>query len=89
MAFEVVASSYQEQEKKRSPLGWVTVNGLAMGGIGLFASLVGIMQMIHGRWIVAEYLTLGWALMLVLALVAGHRTAAKIGSHQNQLGLFF
>ena len=79
MAFEVIASSYQEQEKKRSPLGWVAVNGLSTGGIGLFAALVGILQMIHGRWIIAEYLTLGWTLLLVLALVAGHRSAAKVG----------
>ena len=77
MAFEVVASSYQQLDKQRSPLGWVVANGLMFGGIGVFSALVGILEMMNQRWIVAETLTLAFTVLIVLAVCAGYRTAFR------------
>ena len=53
MAFDVIASSYQEIAKKRSPLAYVLIAGLSFGGLAVFSAVVGILHTFHGRWIVA------------------------------------
>ena len=77
MAFDVIASSYQERETERSALGHTIIVGISFGGIAIFSALVGILYMFHQRWIVAYVpadaadptgLTLGQTLLVVFAM---------------------
>ena len=77
MAFDVIASSYQERETERSALGHTIIVGISFGGIAIFSALVGILYMFHQRWIVAYVpvdasdptgLTLGQTLLIVFAM---------------------
>ena len=70
MSFEVVASSRLEERKTTS---WrlVVNTGLQMGGTGLALALVGILSMFNNRPIIVGVLTLGYATLGLLFLVAG------------------
>jgi branched-chain amino acid transport system permease protein len=70
MSFEVVASSRLEERRTTS---WrLVVNiGLQMGGIGLALALVGILSMFNQRPIVVGLVTLGYATLGMLFVVAG------------------
>jgi len=77
MAFEVIAASYREREKRGSPLKVTLASGLTFGGVVVFAAGVGILGLFNQRWIVSDTLALGHALMIFFALWAGQRVAAK------------
>ena len=70
MSFEVVASSRVEERRTTS---WrlVTNIGLQMGGTGLALALVGILSMFNNRPIIVGLVTLGYATLGILFLVAG------------------
>lgn len=91
MAFDVIASSYQEITKKRSALTSVLVAGTSFGGLAVFSALVGILYTFHGRWIVAHSpvdggnlvgLTLGHTLLITFALWAGIHVVRKTGEQR-------
>ena len=71
MAFDIVAASYQEREKQRTPLQYTLIAGITMGGIAVFTCAVGIIKMFHERWIIADLLTLGQTTLGLCALFAG------------------
>jgi branched-chain amino acid transport system permease protein len=77
MAFDVVASTFQLKEKKRSPLERTILTGLIYGSTTLYFALVGIVRLFHERWIIADILTLGQGVLLVVAVVAGFRAVLK------------
>jgi branched-chain amino acid transport system permease protein len=70
MSFEVVASSRVEERRTTS---WrLVINiGLQMGGTGLALALVGILSMFNNRPIIVGLVTLGYATLGALFLVAG------------------
>lgn len=70
MSFEVVASSRLEQ-RASSPWRFVVNTGLQMGGTGVALALVGILAMFNNRPIIVGVLTLGYATLGTLFLVAG------------------
>ena len=91
MAFDVIASSYREREKERTPLGHIFIAGVSFGGTALFAALVGILHLFHERWIVAwlpedasnpSGLTLGQSLLIVFAMWAGVQAVRKAGEER-------
>ena len=91
MAFDVIASSYREREKERTPLGHAVIAGISFGATGIFAALVGILSLFHERWIVAwlpedaadpSGLTLGQSLLLVFAMWAGVQVVRKTGEER-------
>ena len=77
MAFDIVASSFVQREKVRTPFAHAVIAGLSFGGVAVFSALVGILAMFHGRWIIENELTLGQALLIVFALWAGVHLAGK------------
>ena len=70
MSFEVVASSRIE-DRKTTPWRQVVNIGLQMGGTGLALAFVGILSMFNNRPIVVGLLTLGYATLGLIFLVAG------------------
>ena len=91
MAFDVIASSYKEQEKERSPLGYTLRTGVAFGALAAFAALVGIVHMFHQRWIVAYTpegaagpvgVTLGQTLLIIFAVWGGVQVLRKTGERR-------
>jgi branched-chain amino acid transport system permease protein len=76
MSFEVVASSRLE-ERRSSPWRLVLNTGLQMGGTGLALAFVGILSMFNNRPIIVGVITLGYATLGVLFLVAGLLVARK------------
>ena len=77
MAFDVVASSFVQREKIRTPFGHAVIAGLSFGGVSVFSALVGILAMFHGRWIIENEMTLGQALLIIYALWAGFHLVGK------------
>lgn len=70
MSFEVVASSRIE-ERTTTPWRLVVNTGLRMGGTGLALALVGILSMFNNRPIIVGVVTLGYATLGLLFVVAG------------------
>jgi branched-chain amino acid transport system permease protein len=70
MSFEVVATSRIEERKTT---GWRLVinTGLQMGGTGIALAMVGILSMFNARPIIVGLLTLGYATLGMLFVVAG------------------
>ena len=77
MAFDIVAASYREREKQRTPLQYTLIAGITMGGVALFISAVGITKMFNERWIIDGVLTLGHTALMLCALFAGVLVARK------------
>ena len=86
MAFDVIASSYQEIEKRRSPIAHTIVTGISFGGLALFSALVGFLYLFHERWLVAYTpvdgsgpigLTLGQTLLIIFAMWGGVHLVRK------------
>lgn len=80
MAFDVVASSFELKEKKRTPLQRTILTGLLYGSVALYFALVGMIKLFNERWIISEYVTLGQALLAAIMLTAGYRTALRTSS---------
>lgn len=78
MSFEVVASSRIE-ERKTTAWRHVVDTGLQMGGTGIALAMVGILSMFNQRPIIAGVLTLAYAtlgmLFVVAGLIVGHKGA--------------
>lgn len=70
MSFEVVASSRVEERKTTSWRLVISI-GLQMGGTGIALALVGILSMFNNRPIIVGVVTLGYATLGILFLVAG------------------
>ena len=85
MAFDVIASSYQQKERQRTPLSRVLIAGLTFGGVAIFSAMVGILNMFHERWIIDQIVTLGHAVILVFAMWGGWQVAAKTTSRGGVL----
>lgn len=77
MSFEVIAASYREQEKVRTPLQQTLLSGATMGAVGIFLASVGIIKMFHQRWIIVDVLSLGHAVLVLICLFAGVLVARK------------
>lgn len=77
MAFDVVASARQEREKQVSPVQRAVVTGLIFGGFAFYFALVGIVTNFHKRWIIVDYISLGHALLIIIAGSAGLYLASK------------
>ncbi|MCH8137980.1 MAG: branched-chain amino acid ABC transporter permease [Proteobacteria bacterium] len=81
MAFDVIAASYREREKEQSPLKRTITTSLLFGGIAVYIAAVGILAMFDERWILADRLTLGQIVLVLIALCAGlyvtHKTTAR------------
>ncbi|MGI9304802.1 MAG: branched-chain amino acid ABC transporter permease [Gammaproteobacteria bacterium] len=77
MAFDVVAASYREQEKVRTPLQLTVLTGLLMGFIMVYVAAVGILKMFNERWIIVDYVTLGQTVLILAALFTGVLIARK------------
>ena len=81
MAFDVIAASYREREKEQSPLKRTITTSLLFGGIAVYIAGVGILAMFDERWILADRLTLGQIVLVLIALCAGlyvtHKTTMR------------
>ncbi len=81
MAFDVIAASYREREKEQSPLKRTITTSLLFGGIAVYIAAVGILAMFDERWILADRLTLGQIVLVLIALCAGlyvtHKTTTR------------
>lgn len=77
MAFDVIAASYQEREKAQSPLKRVITTGLLFGSVAVYLAAVGILAMFDERWILADRLTLGQIVLVLIALCAGLHVTRK------------
>ncbi len=81
MAFDVIAASYREREKEQSPLKRAITTSLLFGGIAVYIAVVGILAMFDERWILADRLTLGQIVLVLIALCAGlyvtHKTTMR------------
>ena len=81
MAFDVIAASYREREKEQSPLKRTITTSLLFGGIAVYIAVVGILAMFDERWILADRLTLGQIVLVLIALCAGlyvtHKTTMR------------
>ena len=76
MSFEVVASSRIEQ-RHVAPWRFVVQTGVQIGLLGIFLALVGILGMFNKRPIIVGHLTLGYAALGLLFLVAGVLVARR------------
>jgi branched-chain amino acid transport system permease protein len=76
MSFDVVAQSRIEERKTT---GWrlVVNTGLEMGCTGIALALVGILSMFNARPIIVDLLTLGYATLGMLFVVAGLLVGSK------------
>ena len=70
MSFEVVASSRIE-ERKTTAWRHAVNTGLQMGGTGIALAMVGILSMFNERSIIVGVLTLAYATLGMLFVVAG------------------
>jgi branched-chain amino acid transport system permease protein len=70
MAFDVVASSRQEQART-TPWRHAVRTGLVLGGVNVYIAVVGILMMFQGRAIVVNTLTLGYATLALTMFLAG------------------
>jgi branched-chain amino acid transport system permease protein len=81
MAFDVVAASYQEREKRQTPLRRTFTTAILFGGVGIYFAMVGILTAFDERWIIVERVTLGQTVLALIGLVAGiyvtHKTSAR------------
>ena len=81
MAFDVIAASYREREKEQSPLKRTITTAILFGGIAVYLAMVGILAMFDERWILADRLTLGQIVLVLIALCAGlyvtHKTTMR------------
>lgn len=81
MAFAIVTASYREQDKVRPPLERTLLTGLTCGGVAVFFAVVGILELFDKRWIIADELTLGQTVLLIVGLSSGiyvaFRTTAR------------
>jgi branched-chain amino acid transport system permease protein len=65
---------------RRGLWGRAAITGLAWGGIGIFLSLVGMVEAFAQREIVAGVISLGHALLLLTGLVAGYQASRRAGA---------
>ncbi len=82
MAFEVVSSARQEKEVQVSPLKMSVRTGLIFGGIVIYFAFVGILTMFNTRWIIVDVLSLGHALLVVIAGGLGLFVANKTSGQE-------
>jgi branched-chain amino acid transport system permease protein len=76
MSFEVITSSRMEQ-RHVAPLRYVVQTGVQIGLLGIFLAVVGILGMFNKRPIIVGELTLGYATLGLIFLVAGILVARR------------
>ena len=65
------------RQKQRSPLLRAVQIGLVFGVIAVYLAIVGLLLMIHGRWIIVDVLSLGHAALIAIGLGAGNVIARE------------
>jgi branched-chain amino acid transport system permease protein len=60
------------RQKQASPLRRAVQIGLVFGVIAVYLAIVGLLLMIHGRWIIVDVLSLGHAALIAIGLGAGN-----------------
>ncbi len=60
--------------------------GLAFGAVAVHLSVVGVLLMLHKRWIVVDTLSLGQAILVVLSMGAGAMAAARVETGRGARG---
>jgi len=71
MAFEVVASSFQQKTRDKSVFRRIAEVGVIGGGVLLYFNLVGLMNQFMERWIIENTLTLAHSVFIGVALGTG------------------
>jgi branched-chain amino acid transport system permease protein len=71
MAFEVVASSFQQKALEKSVLRRILEVGIIGGGVLLYFNLVGLMNQFMERWIIENMMTLAHAVFIGVAIGTG------------------
>jgi branched-chain amino acid transport system permease protein len=59
------------RQKQRSPVQRTVRIGLVFGVVAVYLAIVGLLLMIHGRWIIVDVLSLGHAALIAIGLGAG------------------
>ncbi len=85
MAFEIVASSYQQKEIETSQARRTVVTGAIFGVIALYFNFVGLIDQFMARWIIEGYLTLAHVTLLGIVFAAG-ATIAHRSTHASPAG---
>jgi branched-chain amino acid transport system permease protein len=67
----MAASMSRLRQKQRSPLRRAVQIGLVFGVIAVYLAIVGLLLMIHGRWIIVDVLSLGQAALVAIGLGTG------------------
>jgi branched-chain amino acid transport system permease protein len=67
----MATSASRTRQKQRSPLQRAVQIGLIFGVIADYLAIVGLLLMIHGRWIIVDVLSLGHAALIAIGLGAG------------------
>jgi branched-chain amino acid transport system permease protein len=88
MAFEIVASSYQQKEIEKSQARRTVVTGGIFGVIALYFNFVGLIDQFMARWIIEGYLTLAHVTLLGIVIGAG-ATIAHRSSDLSSAGKVF
>jgi branched-chain amino acid transport system permease protein len=60
--------------------------GLVFGAVAVHLAIVGVLLMLHKRWIVVDTLSLGQATLLVIGLGAGAMAAARVATLGGKFG---
>lgn len=76
MSFDVVASSRVE-ERRTTPWRNVIDTGVGTGSLLIALAVVGILGMFNTRPIIVGWLTLGYATVVILMVIAGVRVSSK------------
>jgi branched-chain amino acid transport system permease protein len=76
MSFDVIASSRVE-ERRIVPWRFVVQTGVQIGLLGIFLAVVGILGMFNKRPVIVGHLTLGYAALGLIFLVAGIQVARR------------
>jgi branched-chain amino acid transport system permease protein len=70
----------------RSPAWRAALIGLVFGAGAVHLAVVGVLLMIHQRWIVVDTISLGQATLLLIAISAGAMAASRVTTQQGTIG---
>ncbi len=77
MAFEIVASSYQQKELEKSQTRRTITTGAIFGVIALYFNFVGLIDQFMARWIIEGYITLAHVTLLGIVVAVGATIAHR------------
>jgi branched-chain amino acid transport system permease protein len=67
----MASAASDARQMQRSPLQRAVRIGLVFGIVAVYLAIVGLLLMIHGRWIIVDVLSLGHAALIAIGLGAG------------------